>query len=66
MAKDEKNKIRFGEEGVKIGENQYITKIRHPISCEQIQIIVRYDKSGKRIPPPMVILPNHLKPNPKQ
>lgn len=48
-----KHKKRLGEEGVKIGPNEYLTKIRDPITFKELEILVRYDPvTGRRIPPP--------------
>ena len=30
--KDMKQRLRYGEEGTKIGENEYITEQRHPFT----------------------------------
>lgn len=59
----EKERVkRYGEEGTKIAENEYLTTQRHPYTGQVRQIVVRYDAKGKRIPPPMITLPNHLRP----
>lgn len=62
IKKQFKEKRRYGEEGQKIGENEYLTQQRHPYTGAVRQIIVRYDDRGKRVPPPMVNLPDHLRP----